>query len=216
MVMVIREYIENLIENRRKIIYESELLDLTKKIYKSNKIRTVIEFKRLYNKAKETKKEEDIKKAIDYYNKNIKEGLNFSKEIEKMYNELEALYKSCLNKKKQDVYNKKWAHRNNKKVTVSEIEYHLRNIVNKLKENKKCIEDFNKYHAKLIVKNVFEDSNENYVEFQIIYGNQEACCDLDDYLYKIKDRLETELPINVECTNDDKTYEGCLYIWFSN
>lgn len=223
--MIIKEYVNTLINAKRYEIISvneglsdeyKELLEYFKQIYDGAKLSTILRFIKLYKKAKETNKEEDIKKAIEFYKSTIDKGIFVHKRIKEIYKELLKMYKPFEDKKKQDEYNKKWGFRNGKEVTIPEIESHLKVIIAKLKKDPKCIEYFKKYNAKLICVNLYSNTGDiyKYVEFQIISGDNYAYEYLDDYLYQIKDQLEKELPVSVDCITPDKEYEGRLYIYY--
>lgn len=210
------------LEKHKEILLEGILKDIYKKMEEDGKKKQELrnslkkeqevfdEFKKLYNRAKQTKSENDIVKALEYYKENkkyIKHTTAMQHKANEIERELLKLYEPYRKKKEQEKYNKKWAHRNGQKVTIPEIKKHLMIIVRRLNSEQKTKDDFKKYDAKLIC-HLFEDYD-NYVIFEMIDGDQESHMALRDYLYIIGKELENVLPVDVDYGDGD---EGCLYI----
>lgn len=207
--MIIQEYVNVLIEEKREeIISESgSIFDIKNDIKSTNEYK-IYTFKKLYKVAKQTRKEKDIDNAIKYYESN--KMINYHiKSLEKLYKELLSMKNVFIAKRNEINYKKKWAHRNGKDVTISEIGSHLKVIIDKYNKDPECIKDCDKYNANLIC-DLFE-SGRNDCIYQIIDGDQEANCKMLKWSYKIGKQLEDELPVSVEYGDGD---EGCLYIEF--
>lgn len=208
-------FINEMIEDKREeiAIYESGIFGIKDDIIIPAKCWR--EFKKLYKDAMSSKNPDKARKALKYYKENknnIDQIILVKDKKRKMIEDLESIVTSDTLKKnkekEKEEYNKKWAHRNGKKVTIAEIKSNLLVIVRRRSAEPKVKEKLKEFKAKLVVK-YFDEEYKGNVIFEIIDGDQEARVELIDILYEIGGELEEAIPVSVDYGDGD---EGCLYI----